>query len=67
MKEEDLAIGTGYLRSKGWVMKMSFDEKIGGTTDLKALQTYAQRLDEKYGKKAFKPFSDLNMQISFEK
>jgi len=30
---------------------MSFDEKIGGTTALKALQTYAQRLDEKYGKK----------------
>ena len=67
VKEEDLATGTGYLRSKGWVMKISFEEKIGGTAALKALQTYTRRLDEKYGKKAFQHFSDANMQILFEK
>ena len=67
VKEEDLATGTGYLRSKGWVMKMSFEEKIGGTAALKALQTYARRLEEKYGKKAFQHFSDANMQILFGK
>ena len=67
VKEEDLATGTGYLRSKGWVMKMSFEEKIGGTAALKALQAYARRLEEKFGKKAFKYFSDANMQILFEK
>ncbi len=49
--EEDLATGTGYLRSKGWVMKMSFEGKVGGTVALKALQTYTRRLDEKFGKK----------------
>jgi len=63
VKEEDLATGTGYLRSKGWVMRMSFEEKIGGTAALKALQTYTQRLDEKYGKKAFQHFSEADMQI----
>ena len=67
MKDEDLATGTGYLRSKGWVMKMTFEEKIGGTAALKALQTYTRRLDEKYGKNAFHHFSDADMQILFEK
>jgi len=51
VKEEHLVTGTGYLQSKGWVMKMSFEEKIGGTTAIKALQTYTRRLDKKYGKK----------------
>ncbi len=63
VKEEDLATGTGYLRSKGWVMKMSFETKIGGTAALKALQTYTRRLDEKYDKKAFQHFSEADMQI----
>jgi len=67
VKEEDLTTGTGYLRYKGWVMKMSFKEKIGGTAALKAFQTYTQRLDKKYGKKAFKHFSTADMQILTEK
>jgi len=67
VKEEDLATGTGYLRSKGWVMKMSFEEKVGGTATLKALQTYTRRLDEKHGKKACQHFSDADMKILFEK
>ena len=67
VKEEDLATGTGYLRSKGWVMRMSFKEKIGGVAALKALQTYTGKLDEKYGKKAFQHFSDADMRILFEK
>jgi hypothetical protein len=66
VKEEDLATGTGYLRSKGWVMKMSFEEKIGGTAALKALQTYIGRLDKKYDTKAFQHFRDADMQILFE-
>jgi len=67
VKEEDLATGTGYLRSKGWVMRVSFKEKIGGVAALKALQTYTGKLDEKYGKKAFQHFSDADMRILFEK
>jgi hypothetical protein len=66
VKEEDLATGTGYLRSKGWVMKMSFDEKIGGTAALKALQTFAKKLNENYGKKAFQHFSIVDMKVLLE-
>jgi hypothetical protein len=65
-KEEDLATGTGYLRSRGWVMKMSFEPKIGGSTTLKALQTYARKLNEKHGKKAFQPFSIVDMSVMLE-
>jgi hypothetical protein len=64
VKEEDLAAGTGYLRSKGWVMKMPFDEEIGGKSALKALKTYIQKVDEKYGKKAFQYYQDVGMRIN---
>jgi hypothetical protein len=66
VKEEDLATGTDYLRSTGWVIQMSFNEKIGGSAALKALQTYARRVDEKYGKKAFQHFQDADMRILTE-
>ena len=66
VKEEDLTTGTGYLRYNGWVMRMSFEEKIGGTAALKTLQTYIRRVDKKYGKKAFQHFRDVNLQILFE-
>jgi len=66
VKEEDLATGTDYLRSAGWVIKMSFDEKIGGTAALKALQTYVRRVDEKYGNKAFQHFQNADMRILSE-
>ncbi len=64
VKEEDLETSTGYLRSKGWVIKMSFGEKEGGTAALKALQTYFRRLDGRYGKKAFQHFHKADLQIS---
>jgi hypothetical protein len=64
--DEDLTTGTGYLRGKGWFMRMSFEEKVGGSAALKALQTYARRLDEKYGKKAFQHFRSADMQILLE-
>jgi len=66
-KQEDLATGTGYLRGKGWIMKMSFSEQTGGTKALKALQIYARILDEKHGKKAFQHFSEADMQVLCEK
>ena len=63
VKNEDLTTGTGYLRKRGWVMRMSFEEKIGGTAALKALQTYAKKLDKKYGSRAFQRFRDADMTI----
>ena len=67
VKEKDLATPGGYLRSKGWLMMMTFDEKAGGVTALKALQTYARKLEEKYGRKAFRYFSDVDMQVLSER
>ena len=63
VKEKDLTTGTGYLRGKGWVMTMAFDEAVGGVAALKALQTYTKKLDQKYGKKAFRYFSNVGMRV----
>ena len=60
---EDLTTGTGYLRKKGWVIKGSFEEKVGGAATLQALQTYVQKLYQKYGGKAFRRFRDADMQV----
>lgn len=51
------------LRQKGWTMKMSFDESVGGVDILKALQTYTRKLDEKYGKRAFRYFQNVDMRV----
>jgi hypothetical protein len=63
VKEKDLTTGTGYLRDKGWFMTMGFDEEAGGVATLKALQTYTKKLNEKYGKKAFRYFSNVDMRV----
>ena len=63
VKEKDLTTGTGYLRGKGWVMTMAFNEAVGGVAALKTLQTYTKKLDQKYGKKAFRYFSNVDMRV----
>jgi len=64
--EKDLTTGTDYLRYTGWAVRMSFDDKIGGSSAIEALQKYAKRIDEKYGKKAFQHFRDSDMQFLAE-
>lgn len=64
VKIEDLTTGTGYLRKKGWVMKMSFDEKTGGSAALRALKTFAEKLDKKYGSRAFHHFRKADMIVT---
>jgi len=51
----------GALRKGGWFMQISFDEEAGSAAALKAIQTYAARLDEKHGKRAFRYFSKADM------
>lgn len=63
---KDLTTGTGYLRRKGWVMQVSFEENVGGAAALKALQTYTRRLDREYGAKAFRRFQNADMQLLLE-
>ena len=67
VKDVDLTTGTGYLRKRGWKMSVSFDERIGGVAVLKSLQTYAKKLDNKYGSKAFAYFRNSNMNILIDK
>ncbi len=62
----DWKVPTGYLRSTGWEMKLSFTKKIGVGTSLRALQTYGKKLDEKYGKRAFRYFADVDMRLLAE-
>ncbi len=66
VRKEDLTTGTGYLRNKGWIMRMSFEDMIGGMAALKALQTYSLSVNKKYGPKAFQRFREADMQILFE-
>lgn len=54
---------TGHLRKEGWFLKMFFDDKAGGASALKALKSYTVILNEKYGKKSYRYFSNLDMQV----
>ena len=63
VKVEDITTGTGYLRKRGWVMRMSFENKTGGDAALKALQSYVKKLDKKYGSRAFHLFRKADMTI----
>ena len=54
---------TGALRKGGWFIKMSFDDDAGGASALNALQSYAARLGENYGKRAFRYFSQADMRV----
>jgi len=56
----------GHLRNKGWFIRISFSGKAGGITTLKALKSYATKLDQKHGKSAFRHFSNVNMQVLAE-
>jgi len=67
VEEVELTTGTGYLRGRGWTMDMWFESKLGGVVTLKALQTYARLLEEKSGKKSFRQFINVDMQVLAEK
>ncbi len=63
LAEEGWLTPTGALRKEGWFMKMSFDDDAGGVSALNALQSYAARLDEEYGQRAFGYFSKVDMRV----
>lgn len=54
----------GHLRKKGLFTKMLFDGKAGGT--LEAFKNHVTELNEKYGKKGFRYFSNVDMQVLSE-
>jgi hypothetical protein len=61
VQDEDLTTGTGYLRKRGWVMRLTFTQRIGGAVALEAFQTYTTKLSQKYGSRAFKRFREVDM------
>jgi hypothetical protein len=63
VEEEGWLTPTEALRKGGWYMRMSLDEDAGGVPVLEALRTYATKLDEAYGKNAFRRFSRADMQV----
>jgi len=65
-KKNSWLTARGHLRKKGWFIRMSFDRKAGDVATLKAFKSYVTKLDEKYGKKAFRYFSNVDMQVLSE-
>ena len=63
VKEKDLTTAMGYLRGKGWVMTMAFDKAAGGFAAIKALHACTKKLDDKYSKRAFRYFSNVDMRV----
>jgi hypothetical protein len=63
VEEEGWLTPGNALREGGWYMTMSFDEDAGGVPAMNALRAYAARLDEAYGKNAFRRFSRADMQV----
>jgi hypothetical protein len=61
--EEGWRTPRGSLRRKGWLLSMSFGDEVGGVAALEALRRYATRLDERYGKGAFRRFSRADMRV----
>jgi hypothetical protein len=53
----------GALRRGGWDLRLSFSDQAGGPPVLKALITYVAKLDQAYGKQAFRRFSAADMRI----
>ena len=63
LAEEGWLTPTNALRRSGWYLRLAFDDAVGGALALDALQTYAARLDEAYGKAAFRRFSRADMRV----
>jgi len=59
-------VPSGYLRTSGWEMRLAFTKESGGVASLKALQAYGKALEEKYGKRAVRHFSDIDMTVLLE-
>jgi len=63
LAEEGWLTPKGALRKGEWFMKLSFDDDAGGVPALRALQSYAARLHEEYGERAFRYFSKADMRV----
>jgi hypothetical protein len=60
---KDWKVPSGYLRTRGWKMKLTFTDRIDGLAGLKAFQEYGTALKKKFGKRAFRYFKDADMAV----
>ena len=66
---EGWLLPSGWMRRRckaweaGWLMKLAFSDEAGGVAALRALGTYTSRLSEECGKRAFRRFSMVDMQV----
>ena len=63
--EDELITGTGYLRKRGWLMKLWLEEDVGYTA-LKALNIYATELKRRYSSAGFQRFRKADMRRVLE-
>ena len=70
---EDWLLPLGWLRGKRandksapWLIKISFDDNVGGILALRALKSYATKLNVKYSENAFRYFSKADMRVLSE-
>lgn len=62
-QEDGWLTPTGALRGHGWSLRLTAGGSAGGWQMLEALQTYASRLHERYGARAYRYFAAADMRI----
>ena len=60
-----LRVKIGRREEPIWIMTLSFDLSIGGEKSLAALGKYSKKLLSRYGQKAFKHFSEADMEVLY--
>jgi hypothetical protein len=65
VKKEDLTTGTGYLRKKGWIINMAFNDTFDPRS-LQVFQRYIQSLNQQYGTRAFRHFQKVDIAFLLE-
>ena len=52
-----------WLKKKGWLIKISFDDNAGGRSALEALKDYTAKLYERYSEEALRYFKKADMRV----
>jgi hypothetical protein len=54
---------TGGIRSKGWKIRISFGDEVSDVEDLKIFKEYLIKLNNRFGKNAYKYFSKADLSV----
>lgn len=53
----------GGLRKEGWIFRLKFGDPVRGGDTLQVFKDYVQKLDTKFGNKAFKLFKAADLSV----